>query len=153
MAAPHVCGVAALVWASKPQLSASQVRAALRGSALDLGTPGRDNAFGYGLVQASQAINYIYDATKDNIAPKITSGPTGTAAKPAGNFTITWATDEASDTIVTFVSPNLTTYRDATLTKSHKMSFSGSKGTTYTYWVSSSDAAGNMVTAKATIKL
>ena len=152
MATPHVSGVAALVWSSRPGATASQVRAALRGSALDLGALGYDNAYGYGLVQASQAINYLNDPTKDTIPPKIISGPTGTVGKKPGTFTISWTTDELSDSIVTFVSPSLSNYSNAALTKSHSMSFTGQKNVTYIYWVSSSDAAGNMVTKKATIK-
>jgi subtilisin family serine protease len=153
MAAPHVSGVAALVWTSRPTAAASQVRAALRASAQDLGVAGRDNAYGFGLVQASAAISYLNDPTKDTIAPRITSGPTGVAGKKPGTFTISWSTDELSDTIVTFTAPNLTTYRDATLTKSHSMSFTGQKGVNYAYTVSSSDNAGNMMTARGTVKL
>ncbi|WP_342120704.1 S8 family serine peptidase [Pseudoduganella sp. OTU4001] len=59
MATPHVSGVAALVWSHVPNCSASQVRAALTGTALDLGAPGRDDKFGFGLVQAKAALDYL----------------------------------------------------------------------------------------------
>ena len=55
MATPHVSGVAALVWGHFEQCSAMQIRAALAASAKNLGTPGRDSTFGYGLVQARAA--------------------------------------------------------------------------------------------------
>jgi serine protease len=55
MATPHVSGVAALVWGACPGATAAQVRAALTSSALDLGTAGRDNTFGFGLVRACRA--------------------------------------------------------------------------------------------------
>lgn len=55
MASPHVAGVAALAWANSPDCTASQVRATLRDTALDLETAGRDNQTGYGLVQAKAA--------------------------------------------------------------------------------------------------
>ena len=59
MSAAQVSGVAALL-ASLPQFpTAAEVREALLGSALDLGAPGRDIYFGYGLVQALNAINYV----------------------------------------------------------------------------------------------
>ena len=58
MATPHVSGVAALIWGLLPNRSAAQVRQALTSSALDLGAPGRDVHYGYGLVQAKAA----YDA-------------------------------------------------------------------------------------------
>ncbi|HJU99775.1 MAG TPA: S8 family serine peptidase [Burkholderiaceae bacterium] len=59
MATPHVSAVAALVWSYFPQCSASHIRAALDNSALDLGAPGRDPYFGYGLVQARAAYDRI----------------------------------------------------------------------------------------------
>lgn len=62
MATPHVSAVAALVWSYFPQCSASQIRNALDQSALDLGTPGRDPYYGYGLVQARAA----YDRIRSN---------------------------------------------------------------------------------------
>ncbi|MFQ6036513.1 MAG: S8 family serine peptidase [Sedimentisphaerales bacterium] len=57
MACPHVAGVAALVWAG-PELgltTATEVRNRLRVTAEDLGTLGKDNYFGYGLVDAAAA--------------------------------------------------------------------------------------------------
>jgi len=52
MASPHVAGVAALVWSHHTQCSAAQVRAAMGSTAQDLGTSGRDNSYGHGLIQA-----------------------------------------------------------------------------------------------------
>lgn len=59
MASPHVAGAAALIWASKPGCTASQVRRALLETALDLGRQGRDNYYGNGLVQAVPAYRYL----------------------------------------------------------------------------------------------
>jgi serine protease len=59
MATPHVAGVAALVWGHFPSCSAAEIRAALNASAEDLGTAGRDNNFGYGLVRAKAAADYL----------------------------------------------------------------------------------------------
>lgn len=52
MASPHVAGVAALVWGYHNSCSAAQIRTALMAGAKDLGGPGRDASYGYGLVQA-----------------------------------------------------------------------------------------------------
>jgi serine protease len=52
MATPHVSAVASLVWSYAPDCSASEVRDAMNESAKDLGTAGRDQSYGYGLVQA-----------------------------------------------------------------------------------------------------
>jgi subtilisin family serine protease len=59
MATPHVSAVAALVWSHHPGCSAAQVRKALTDSALDLGDPGRDSKFGFGLVQAKAALDRL----------------------------------------------------------------------------------------------
>ena len=52
MATPHVSGVAALVWSHYTNCSAAQIRAAINNTAEDLGSSGRDNYYGYGLVKA-----------------------------------------------------------------------------------------------------
>jgi subtilisin family serine protease len=59
MATPHVAGVAGLIWGLQPTRTNVQVRQALIGSAKDLGTAGRDTSFGYGLVQAKAAYDYL----------------------------------------------------------------------------------------------
>ena len=56
MAAPLVAGIAAMVRSVNPALSAAQVRAILQETATDLGEPGRDKNFGYGLVNAEAAV-------------------------------------------------------------------------------------------------
>lgn len=54
---PQVAGVAALVRAANPDLPALEVRLALRDTALPLGgTTGRNNNYGYGLVDALAAV-------------------------------------------------------------------------------------------------
>ena len=56
MAAPHVAGVAALVWSQNPSFSNQKVRNVLTGTAVDLGTAGKDNEYGYGKVNAYAAV-------------------------------------------------------------------------------------------------
>ncbi len=59
MATPFAAGVAALVWSQHSTCSNNQVREALQQSALDLGDAGLDTTFGYGLVQAQAASDYL----------------------------------------------------------------------------------------------
>lgn len=59
MATPHVSAVAALIWSWNPALTNVQIREALTLTALDLGDPGRDVYYGYGLVQAYDALKYL----------------------------------------------------------------------------------------------
>jgi len=54
MSAPFVSGAAALV-AAQTGLRGSALRSRLTSNALDLGTPGRDSSFGFGLVDALSA--------------------------------------------------------------------------------------------------
>ncbi|GGK86599.1 S8 family serine peptidase [Deinococcus radiotolerans] len=57
MATPHVSAAAAVVWAAKPTLTNTQLLSLLTSTAKDLGTAGKDNNFGYGLVDPLKAIN------------------------------------------------------------------------------------------------
>lgn len=59
MATPHVVGVAALVWSFHQSCSNEQVREALQATAQDRGAAGRDNLYGWGIVKASDAHNYL----------------------------------------------------------------------------------------------
>ena len=56
MATPHVSAAAAVVWAAKPTLTNTGLLNLLTSTARDLGTAGRDNNFGYGLVDPLKAI-------------------------------------------------------------------------------------------------
>jgi len=64
MATPHVAGVAALLWSAHPDWTNAQVREAMDMTAMDLGEPGRDIAYGFGLVQAYDALQYQFDKGK-----------------------------------------------------------------------------------------
>ena len=56
-AAPQVSGAAALVWQAYPYFSNDLVRQTLLGTATDLGAPGPDTTFGYGLLDVGKAVN------------------------------------------------------------------------------------------------
>lgn len=59
MATPHVSGVAALIWSCFPTASNLTIRNAMNSTARDKGAAGRDNAYGYGIVQARTAIESL----------------------------------------------------------------------------------------------
>jgi len=59
MATPAVSGVAALVWSNFPSCTGAQIRSALKKTAKDAGAAGKDVYFGYGIVQAKDAVNYL----------------------------------------------------------------------------------------------
>jgi len=56
MSVPHVVGVAALVLGQNPGLTNTQLRARLQNTAVHLGAPGRNDQYGYGLVNAYNAV-------------------------------------------------------------------------------------------------
>lgn len=59
MATPAVSGVAALVWSNHPTCKGDQIRSALKATAKDSGAAGKDVYFGYGIVQAKAASDYL----------------------------------------------------------------------------------------------
>jgi serine protease len=59
MATPHVSGVAALVWSHYTSCSAAQIRSALNATAEDRGSAGRDTRYGWGIVKAKAAYDYL----------------------------------------------------------------------------------------------
>jgi hypothetical protein len=71
MATPHVSGVAALVWAALPTYTNDQIRKRLQETATDLGPPGRDPGYGYGIVNASKAVT-VHDIAIIQVTPSKT---------------------------------------------------------------------------------
>jgi subtilisin family serine protease len=59
MSTPHVSASAAVVWSSDPTRTNEEIRGVLQQSALDLGPAGRDNSYGYGLVQTEAALETL----------------------------------------------------------------------------------------------
>jgi len=77
MATPHVAGVLALMKSVNPELDATTIERLLREGALtdDLGAPGRDDRFGYGLINARKAIEAALNegGGSSNVAPRLAS--------------------------------------------------------------------------------
>jgi subtilisin family serine protease len=151
MATPHVSAAAALIWSYNPAMSNAQIRDALQKTAKDLGTAGRDTSYGFGLVQAKAALDFIQSGGGgggggDTIPPVI-SNVQGQKTGKGGTFKITWTTDEASTSVVIFTGGTTGTYTDSALVTSHSMSFRGKNGVKYTFSVRSADATGNTTTA------
>ncbi len=82
MAAPHVAGVAALLW-SRGVRTPATIEALLRQTAFDLGNAGKDDTFGYGLVQPRPALFGLgirqVDAPGERSEP---SAPSGVGPSP-----------------------------------------------------------------------
>lgn len=69
MATPIVSGTIALIKYQHSQYSVSQVRTALINTARDLGTRDFDTTFGYGKINADQAVSYIFSGSVVTPAP------------------------------------------------------------------------------------
>ena len=77
MASPHVAGAAALPRSYVPNATREQVKEALIHTAKDLGDPGFDNLYGYGLLQTADALIYLRN-NQSTPTPTPTSTPTAT---------------------------------------------------------------------------
>jgi subtilisin family serine protease len=67
MATPHVSGVAALLMSACPNASNVEIREAMDMTAFDLGDIGRDVHYGFGLVQAYDALGYLDCTTQGGV--------------------------------------------------------------------------------------
>jgi len=56
MASPHVNGVVALIRQANPNLTVQQVKQIIYETAYDLGSPGEDNSYGWGMIDAYEAV-------------------------------------------------------------------------------------------------
>jgi subtilisin family serine protease len=59
MATPGVAGISALVWSNHPTCTGTDIRNALNATAEDAGAAGKDVYFGYGIVKAKAASDYL----------------------------------------------------------------------------------------------
>ena len=110
MAAPHVAGVIALMKAVHPTLTPAQFNTALIAGDLtdDLGSPGRDDQYGYGLINAAKAIStalLLANGQGSNPGPVITSS-TSTLNFGAlqNNLNLTLQNVGTGDPVITSVS-------------------------------------------------
>lgn len=89
MSTPHVAAVAALVRSAHPAESVDQVEQALRSTAVDLGSAGRDDIFGSGRVNAAAAVAW----TPGSTPPAPTPTPSAiTVVTPTSGSTMTAST-------------------------------------------------------------
>jgi len=89
MAAPHVAGTAALLIANGNATTPDQVRTALQTTAEDKGTTGRDDTYGYGLVDAYAALNWT--------AGPIDNPPTVSITSPLDGDTVSGTIEITAD--------------------------------------------------------
>lgn len=64
-AGPIATGVVAYMRAVAPGRTSAQIEAALKASAVDLGTPGRDDYFGFGKINLSEALRLLVESSPE----------------------------------------------------------------------------------------
>ncbi len=84
-ATPVVSGLAALLLAQDPSRTPADLTTRMEASALDLGTSGRDNSYGYGLVDFASALGGVTPAPTPTPTPALnpTATPSPTPAPTA----------------------------------------------------------------------
>jgi serine protease len=89
MATPHVAGLLALTLGCAPAgTTAATIRNALYSTAEDLGTPGRDDSYGYGLARADRLVAQICNGTpppNNNPTASFTTSASGLALSVNGS--------------------------------------------------------------------
>jgi subtilisin family serine protease len=94
MAGPHVAGVVALMRQANPNADVQTIKSVLMSTARDLGTAGEDNSYGWGIIDAYEAVLAVM--VEDTTPPEVTvTTPNGgEVLSVSGVYTITWnATD------------------------------------------------------------
>jgi hypothetical protein len=111
MAAPHVTGIAALIKAANPGFTPAQLRTRLEQGAVDLGPPGRDDRYGFGVANAYNSVTgtggppgtitvRAIDAATGQVTRSTTLAGDGRftfANLPAANYFLVAGQDEAGD--------------------------------------------------------
>lgn len=67
-ASAYAAGIAALVLSNTPTLNVEEVETIMRLTTVDLGAPGYDTTYGWGLLNARAAVNFILDCNGNGIA-------------------------------------------------------------------------------------
>jgi subtilisin len=132
MATPYVTAIYALYKEAFPLLTTSELREKIQQRAQDLGAPGRDVNFGYGLVQAPELPDTTPPTPPENVSYKMAAG---------GKATLNWTASQDASPILGY-----NVYRDGKKIKNLLYGFQLTETLQpgfYQYEVSAVDEAGN----------
>jgi len=96
--APHVAAIAALVWEADPTLTPSEVSNAITSTAVDLGSAGYDYTWGFGRVDAYEAVASVIPS---DTPPEVTN-VTAAQSSPTVDITYDVTDAEQSDVTISF---------------------------------------------------
>jgi subtilisin family serine protease len=147
---PLTAGVAALVMSANAALTPSQVVSVLESSAVDLGSAGYDDDFGYGRVSAANAVAAATSTiAADTQAPSVAiSSPTGGTVTGLVAVNVA-ASDNVGVTRVELLVNGAVLASDTTAPYGFSWDSSILAGTSATLVAKAYDAAGNVGTSKA----
>ena len=143
MATPYVSGIVALYKEAYPNYNASQIQQLLESNTIDLGIKGRDNLFGFGLVQAPQSKGSLETPKTPASSSNFISSELFTKSLTLSWSSVNNATSyELKRNGVTVYTGKDTSFTDKNLVQ----------GTTYNYSLIAKNIAGNSNPAYLTIK-
>ncbi len=129
MATPTVAGAAALVWSNHPSCNGEQIRAALKATAQDIGPTGRDVDFGYGIVKAKAASDYLdANGCGGTEPPADALDLSGNRSRGGRQANLNW-TGGATANVDVYINGNY----DSTTANDGSASFSVNKNSSYTF--------------------
>ncbi|MFN0166669.1 MAG: S8 family serine peptidase [Bryobacteraceae bacterium] len=94
--APIAAGVAALVLSVRPAIDRGTLQNILQQTSDDLGTPGFDDSFGYGRVNAYRAVNAAMAISGDVTPPHVTIAAPAEGTTAAGTMTVSGTATDAN---------------------------------------------------------
>jgi thermitase len=152
-ATPHVAGVAGLLKAADPGLTAAEIRDILRSSAVDMSTIGWDTQTGYGRVNAAAALAMVIPpdpCDTDAVPPVIVHTPLGNTGNTSTPYAVTATVTDACSilSVVLRHRINAGSWVQATMTHTGGGVYTGSipaqpVGTQVTYEVLATDNSAN----------
>jgi subtilisin family serine protease len=147
MASPYAAATAALVRAAAPGLSAPEVIGAIEASARDLGAPGKDVQFGYGLINPVAVLQSVQGGAQP-AAPDAPATPTARAGD--GSATVGWSRPPAHlDPITRYTVTASPGGRTATTGGTSTTVTGLTDGVSYTFTVTATNGLGTSAASAA----
>ncbi len=153
---PITAGLCGLIWSRNPNLSPAQVEQVLRDSCKDLGTPGVDDTFGFGRIDAYQAMLLTPPSNGEDTVPPPPPSSVSASAGESG-VSISWNPPSVNDLAGFRVYRSQTSGQRGPLVSSSNLqdnSFADTglqNGQTYFYVVTAVDTSGNESNSSAEV--